>query len=207
MRKLYQHINHINIRGKATELTKIVQSMDERMQTLANDTQHVEAVVRKYTDNNKGDQYTKAVQAVSELSKHLYESSETMNDMQRQIVDYQNKIFHYEEQHMHAQQPKRHEVRKINVETITHVIEFRREEMLMVYKEIMTYVKNSAEALKRLRDDKNNIGQIWLDEQYKIFDQFIEGVVKTTIKHGKVLEDYAKHLKQLIGALTSGGTN
>lgn len=205
MRKLFQNITNIKIRGNAGELTEIVRKMDERMQALANETEHVKEVVVKYTDNNKGEQYAKAIAAVSELSKHLYESSETLNDMQRQIVTLQNKTFAYEEQRMHAQQPKRHEVRKITVNTETKVIEFRREDMILVQKQIANYVNNVVETLKRLRDDKNRIGQIWMDDQYRIFDRFIEDVIKTTTQHGRVLDEYAKHLKKQIEIL--GGNN
>ena len=95
MRKLYENIEDIYIKGSPAELTSIITSMDISLQNISEGTEQLAAKLVKYSDSNKGTQYERIVARLLALRDVLYQASVDLNGMQNEIVAYQNKIFRY----------------------------------------------------------------------------------------------------------------
>ena len=97
MRKLYENIEDIYIKGSPAELTTIITAMDISLQNISEGTEQLAAKLIKYSESNKGTQYEKVISTLIALRDVLYQASVDLNGMQNEVVEYQNKIFRYED--------------------------------------------------------------------------------------------------------------
>ena len=86
MKKLYENIEDIDIRGGVSQLTEVVTAMDIALQNIADSTDRLYSQLIKYSVSNKGTQYEKVVDTSYALREVLFDASEALNDIQRQIV-------------------------------------------------------------------------------------------------------------------------
>lgn len=115
MRKLYENIEDIYIKGDPAQLTEAVTAMDISLQTISDATEYLSEQLVRYSGSNKGAQYQRVVTTVVEVRDELYLASIELNEMQNQIVAYQNKIFRYEDMAECAVAPNPHLVQRRNI--------------------------------------------------------------------------------------------
>ena len=92
MKKLYENIENIHIKGGIGQLSEVVKVMDIALQNIADNTEQLTGYLSKYSASNKGVQYDKVVKTSLRLRDELFRTSQELNDMQNQIVIYQNKM-------------------------------------------------------------------------------------------------------------------
>ena len=97
MKKLYENIEDINIKGGVSQLSEVIRAMDISLQNIADNSDQLTTYLVRYSAANKGSQFEKVVKVSSALRDKLYQASLELNDMQNQIVVYQNKIYRYED--------------------------------------------------------------------------------------------------------------
>ena len=131
MKRLYENIEDINIKGGVSQLSEMVTAMDISLQNMAENTEQLTMQLIRYSASNKGTQYEKVVNTTLKLRDELYQASIDLNEMQNQIVAYQNKIYRYEEMSESAIKPYPHLVnRNQNINAETAVVQFNRTEMM-----------------------------------------------------------------------------
>lgn len=194
MRKLFDHIEDIHIKGTAAQLTRAVTAMDDSLQDIASATEQLAGLLLKFSNTNKGNQYTKAVEAVVALSNVLYDASVALNEMQNEVVRYQNKIFRYEDMSESGTVQNKHSVSKVNVTTDGTSVQFGQAEMTGLVKIMASYIEFVVGHGKELVSKKNQLDGVWLDSQYKTFSDFIDEVVGNMNQALKVLDEYRMHL-------------
>lgn len=201
MKKLYVNVERCEVHGGAQALTPIVTNMDRRLQEIANETQQIKGILLKYVGVNSSDQFKKAADATKELSEQLYNASEQLNEMQGQIVRYQNKIARFNERNEGFGAPNRHNVQKVEISVDTAHFQFTYQDMVYVEQCIQKYVNDARTSIQVLRRDKETIGSIWRDPQYRDFSAFIDDVCAKLMRGAQTLEEYARHLSTKIREL------
>ena len=202
MKKLYENIEDIHIKGGVSQLTELVTAMDISLQNIADYTNKLCSELSKYSESNKGAQYEKVVNTSLALRNVLFDSSEALNDMQNQIVMYQNKIYRYEDMAESAQAPNQYLVNKnqnINVET--SAVQFNRDEMIHIAAMLRNYSERVIHHAKTINEKKNTISTVWLDSQYKDFSEFVEDVIKKIVEALKIFDSYTSYLEEKIKEL------
>lgn len=194
MKKLYINIEEIKIKGRPSLLTQPVNDIDRRMQQLASSTEYIKGIMYKFSGTNQGTQYKKACEAVTELSAQLYGASETLNDVQHQIVKFENKCHRYEDESASASSPRKHNVKKVKVTVNTSEIEFHKSQMITVRDSLEKYSRSAKEECKKLRSNRDSIGRVWTDRQFKDFSVYIDDVCSVIEKGCKELDDYKNYL-------------
>lgn len=202
MKKLHVNIEEIKIQGRPAVLAQPVIDIDRRMQALASATEDIKSTMYKFSGTNQGNQYNKACNAVAELSSQLFEASETLNDLQQQIVKFANKASRYEEETSMLGSPRKHNVKKAKVSVNTSEIEFHKEEMIVVKGNLEKYSRSAKEESKKLSSNRDSIGRIWHDRQFKDFSTYIDYVLAAVEKGCKELDEYAVFLNNRINGLT-----
>ena len=203
MKKLYENIEDINIRGGVSQLSEVVTAMDIALQNIAENTHQLVGQLIRYSASNKGTQYEKVVNTSMALREELYDASMELNEMQNQIVAYQNKIYRYEEMAESAQRPNPYLVSKnqhVNVET--SVIQFNRNEMMNVAALLKNYSERVFHHIKTINEKKNSIANVWRDSQYDIFAEFIDVVTRNVIQALREFEEYYLYLQEKIKELS-----
>lgn len=201
MRKLYENIEDIYIKGSPAELTSIITAMDISLQNISEGTEQLAAKLVKYSDSNKGTQYERIVARLLALRDVLYQASVDLNGMQNEIVAYQNKIFRYEDMAELASTPNPHMVQRINIHVEVSLVQFNLAEMMSVSAELRNYSEAIVYHTQNLLDSKDQAATIWLDSQYTIFAQFIDDVCKEIISALKVFDEYILVLEEKIKEL------
>lgn len=194
MKKLYVNIEEIKIKGRPSLLSKPIRDIDERMQQLASVTEMVKGVFYKFSGSNQGIQYKKACDAVTKLSDELYDASEILNDVQTQVVKYENKIHCYEGETFSAASPRKHAVKKMSVNANTAQVEFHKEQMVYLIAIIDKYIVSCVDEVKKLRYNKENVGKVWYDRQFKDFSIYIDEVCGIIFNGCKELDEYKNYL-------------
>ena len=97
MKKLYENIEDIKIKGSVDQLSDIVRAMDISLQNIADNTDLLAGLLIKFSASNKGTQYEKVVNTAMQLRDEMFDASIELNEMQKQIVAYQNKVYRYED--------------------------------------------------------------------------------------------------------------
>lgn len=201
MKKLYENIEDIHIIGSPEVLTEMVKAMDISMQNMAAGTEQITALLIRYRESNKGQQYGKVIFTLLALENTLYQASQELNEMQREIVAYQNKLFRYEDMSATASAPNAFMVERKQIDIDTQSVQFTLSEMLEVDAEL----KNYSEAIKyhtnNLNQSKIQIGTVWMDTQYKDFSEFIDEVIRNIIEALKVFDEYVIYLEEKIKEL------
>lgn len=201
MRKLYENIEDIYIKGSPAELTSIITAMDISLQNISEGTEQLAAKLAKYSDSNKGTQYERIIAKLLALRDVLYQASVDLNGMQNEIVAYQNKIFRYEDMPELASAPNPHMVQRINIRVEVSLVQFNLAEMMSVSAELRNYSEAIIYHTQNLLDSKEQVATIWLDSQYTIFAQFIDDVCKEIIDALKSFDEYVLVLEEKIKEL------
>lgn len=202
MRKLYENIEDIYIKGSPAELTSIITAMDISLQNISGGTEQLAAKLVKYSDSNKGTQYERIIAKLLVLRDVLYQASVDLNGMQNEIVAYQNKIFRYEDMPELASAPNPHMVQRINIRVEVSQVQFNLAEMMSVSAELRNYSEAIIYHTQNLLDSKEQVATIWLDSQYTIFAQFIDDVCKEIIDALKSFDEYVLVLEEKIKELS-----
>ncbi len=201
MKKLYERIEDINIKGGVEQLSEVVRAMDVSLQNIADNTDQLVGYLVKYSASNKGAQYEKVVKTSLELRDEMFEASAELNDLQNQIVAYQNKIYRYEDMAESAQQPNPYLVTKRQITVDTSIIQFNRSDMLNVAAALRNYSERVFHHIKTINDKKNSIASVWRDTQYNDFAEFVSEVTKNVVNAIRVFEDYVIYLEEKIKEL------
>lgn len=203
MKKLYENIEDINIKGGVSQLSQIVTAMDISLQNMAENTEQLTMQLVRYSASNKGTQYERVVNTTMKLRDELYQASMDLNEMQNQIVVYQNKICRYEEMSESAMKPYPYLVnRNQNVNVETAVVQFNRTEMLNLVALLNNYGEKVIYQLRTISQKKNSIAMVWCDSQYDNFAEFIDVVTKSVLEALKEYKDYVIYLEGKIKELS-----
>lgn len=202
MKKLYENIEDINIRGGVDQLSEVVRAMDISLQNIADNTDQLVGYLVKYSTTNKGAQYENVVNTSMYLRDEMFEASVELNDMQNQIVTYQNKIYRYEEMAESAQQPNPYLVTKRQISVDTSVVQFNRSDMLDIAATLRNYSERVYHHIKTINEKKNSIAAVWRDTQYDDFAEFVSEVTRNVVDAIKLFEDYVIYLEEKIKELS-----
>lgn len=203
MKKLYECIEDINIKGNPAELTSVVSAMDISLQNITAATEVLAGELLKYSESNKGTQYQRVISALTRLREELYESSVELNEMQNQVVAYQNKIFRFEDMsEMASAIPNSYMVNRTVINVDISVVKFSVSEMMSVSAELKNYSEVVFYHTKNLCDSKNQIASIWMDSQYQIFSEFIDSVCAKIVDALKLFDEYVVYLDEKIKELS-----
>ena len=201
MKKLYENIEDINIKGGVEQLSEMVRAMDISLQNIADNTDRLVGYLIKYSVSNKGVQYKKVVNTSLHLRDEMFEASIDLNDMQNQIVEYQNKIYRYEDMAESAQRPNPYLPTKRQINIDTSIVQFSRSDMLDVAAALRNYSEVVFHHIKTINEKKNTLGAVWRDTQYNDFADFIDEVTKNVVDAIKLFEDYVIYLEEKIKEL------
>lgn len=202
MKKLYERIEDINIKGGVGQLSEVVTAMDISLQNIAENTEQLADLLVRYGVSNKGAQYEKVVNTTMTLRDVLYQDSIELNEMQNQVVAYQNKIYRYEDMTESAQRANPYLVARKQISVETAVVQFNRTDMMNVAAALRNYSERVFHHIKTINEKKNSIADVWRDSQYDIFSEFIVGVTKDIIQAIKVFEEYVMYLEEKIKELS-----
>lgn len=203
MKKLYENIEDIHIKGGVSQLTEMVTAMDVSLQNMAENTEQLTMQLIRYSASNKGSQYERVVNTTMRLRDELFEASTDLNEMQNQIVAYQNKIYRYEEMSDSAAKPYPYLVnRNQNVNVETAVVQFNRTEMMNLVDILNGYAGKVLHQLRTISQKKNSIAMVWCDSQYDDFAEFIDTVSKSVLEALKEYKDYVDYLNEKIKELS-----
>lgn len=201
MKRLYENIEDIHINGSPEVLTEIITAMDISLQNIAEGTEQITSLLVKYRESNKGQQYGKVLLTLLALENTLYQASQELNEMQREIIAYQNKVFRYEDISETASMPNSFMVERKPIDADTQFVQFSLSEMMEVDAEL----KNYSEAIKfhanNLNQSKVQIGTVWMDTQYKDFSEFIDEVIRNILEALKIFDEYVMYLEEKIKEL------
>lgn len=202
MKKLYENIEDIDIKGGVSQLSEVVTAMDVSLQNIAENTERLTVQLIRYSTTNKGAQYERVVNTSMQLRDVLFQASRELNDMQNQVVIYQNKIYRYEDMSETAQKPNAYLVnRDQNVNVETKAMQFNRDEMIRLAAMLKNYGEKVFHHTKDLKDRKNAIANVWRDSQYRDFSEYIESVTREIVDALKVFDEYVVYLNEKIKEL------
>lgn len=201
MKKLYEHIEDIEIIGGVDQLSEVVTIMDQSLQNIAENTEILVEYLAKYSESNKGKQYERVVNTSLDLRDKLLDASEELNDMQNQIVAYQNKVYRYEDMPEAAQQPNPYLVTKRMVNVDTSAVKFVRADMENLARILTAYSENVYRLIKDIEENKNSIASVWRDSQYYDFSVFIDEIVLVVENALMVFDNYVEYLNSKIKEL------
>lgn len=202
MKKLYENIENIHIKGGIGQLSEVVKVMDIALQNIADNTEQLTGYLSKYSASNKGAQYDKVVKTSLRLRDELYQTSQELNDMQNQIVIYQNKMYRYEDMSETASTPNPYLVSKKQINVDTTNMQFSRTDMMELAATLRNYSERVYHHMKTIIEKKNSIASVWKDPQYDDFAEFIDGIKRNVVEALKVFEDYVIYLEDKIKELS-----
>ena len=201
MKKLYERIEDISIKGGVEQLSEIVRAMDISLQNIADNTDQLVGFLVKYSASNKGARYEKVIKTSLHLRDEMFKASVELNDMENQIVTYQNKIYRYEGLAESAQRPNPYLVTKRQISVDSSAVQFNRSDMLNVVAALRNYSERVFHHLKTINEKKNSIAAIWQDKQYNDFASFISEVTKNVVNALRTFEEYIVYLEEKIKEL------
>ena len=201
MKKLYQNIEDVNIRGDISQLSDMVSSLDITLQKIADGTDKLTELLYRYSSGNSGKQYENALQVSLILRNTLFDASVAVNDMQNQVVAYENKLYRYEGLSMYARNPNPYLVEKRTLQLDNTNLMLKRSEMILVAQALNTYGETVYGETKFILKIKNEIGNIWLDSQYRDFSDFIDSVTKLIYDALISFNEYVVYLDERIKEL------
>ncbi len=201
MKKLYENIEDINIKGGVGQLTEMVKTMDVSLQNIAGDTEQLTGYLAKYSASNKGLQYEKVVKTTLWLRDEMFEASEELNEIQNQIVAYQNKVYRYEDMTESAASPNPYLVTKRQISVDTSDTVFKRSDMIDLAATLRNYSERVYHHIRTINQKKNSIAIVWMDTQYNDFAEFIDCVTKNIVDALKIYEEFVIYLEEKIKEL------
>ena len=203
MKRLYENIEEINIKGSPAELYTAVTSMDMTLQSIAEGTEHLFGIVAKYNASNQGAQYSKMMEKIYQLRDTLLRSSEELNIMQNEVVAFMNEVFRYEDMSEVAPRPNSYMVQKTALNIENSGTSFVLSDMLDVESALSEYSEAIYSQAVKFNEEKDQLASIWSDAQYKDFSDFVESVCKEIIDALKVFDEYRTTLAEKIKELQS----
>lgn len=203
MKRLYENIEEISIKGSPAELYTAVTSMDVTLQKIADGTEHLFGIVARYNASNQGMQYNKMMEKIYQLRDILLRSSEELNIMQNEVVAFMNKVFRYEDMSVVAPRPNAYMVQKTTLTIESSGVEFILSDMLDVESALNEYSETIYSQAVKFNEEKDQLASIWNDAQYKDFSSFVESVCKEIIDALKVFDEYRTTLSEKIKELQS----
>lgn len=195
MKRLDVNIERVLIKGEPYLLLDPVKKIDERMQNLADYTQVIKLALFKYNDSNAGKQYGKIRDSIKDFSRELYDASESLNNLQRQLVNFINKTLIYEEYSNLCARPNPHNVRIVDVDVNTSEFYFQRDDIIKMIRRLEGYLNTARDQCRQLKRNRNDIGEFWRDPQFDAFSEWIDEVCLKVDNGCKDLDDYVEHLK------------
>lgn len=201
MKKLYENIEDIKIKGSVDQLSDIVRGMDISLQNIADNTDLLAGILIKFSASNRGSQYEKVVTTAMQLRDEMFDASIELNEMQNQIVAYQNKVYRYEDMAATALTPNPYLVQKRQISVDTSVVQFNRTDMLQLAAALRNYSERVFHHIKTINEKKNAAASIWQDTQYTDFAAFVDDITRKVINAIKVYEEYVIHLEEKIKEL------
>ena len=201
MKRLYENIEEINIKGSPTQLYEAVTAMDVTLQGIADGTEQLFGIVAKYSAVNHGAQYSRMMETVYQLRDTLIRSSTELNVMQNEVVAYMNKVFRYEEMSEVAAKPNAYMVQKATVNVDNTGTGFVLSDMLDVESALSEYSEAIYSQAVKLNQEKDQLASIWCDSQYDDFATFVESVCRDIIDALKIFDDYRINLDERIKEL------
>lgn len=202
MKRLYDNIEEINIKGDISQLTEVVTTMDISLQNIADSTEKLTEYLIRYSSSNKGKQFEKVVNTSMTLRDVLRKASFELNEMQNQIVAYQNKIYRYEDMAASAAKPNAYLVSiNKNVSVDVTSVQFKREDMLNIAASLHNYMEKIIHYIRIIDEKKNSIANVWRDVQYNDFAEYIDTVIRSIAESLKVFEEYIFYLEEKIKEL------
>lgn len=201
MKKLYENIENIHIKGDISQLSEMVQTMDISLQNITDYSDKLSNYLEKYSNTNKGKQFEKVVKTSLNLRDKLYDASFELNCMQNQIVEYQNKIYRYEDISASVAKVNPYLVTKRQINVDTSIMQFNKKDMMAVMATLKNYKERVFYHLKNINDKKNSIANIWQDSQYDDFAEFIDKIIKDVVDAIKIYEKYILSLDNKIKEL------
>ncbi len=201
MKKLYENIEDIDIRGDIDQLTEVVKTIDISLQNIAANTEQLTEYLTKYSASNKGSQYERIVKTSLLLRDKVFLASQELNEMQNQVVAYQNKVYRYEDMTAQAQTPNPYLVTKKQVSVDTSGTKFSLQEMLELDSVLRNYSESVSHHMKVISEKKNAIGAVWCDRQYMDFSEYIDDIMRDLIEAIRGYEAYVLYLEEKIKEL------
>ena len=201
MKKLYENITDINIKGGVGQLSDMVRTMDISLQNIADNSEQLTGYLEKYSVSNKGAQFDRVVKTSLRLRDEMFRASMELNEMQNQIVAYQNKIYRYEDMAESAAVPNPYLVTKRQISAVTSIVQFNRSDMIELAATLRNYGERVYHHIRTINQKKNSIARVWMDTQYDNFADFIEDVTKSIVEALKTYEEYVVYLEEKIKEL------
>lgn len=201
MKKLYENIEDINIKGGVGQLSDMVRAMDISLQNIADNTEQLTGYLARYSSSNKGAQYKKVVKTSLWLRDEMFQASVDLNEMQNQIVAYQNKIYRYEDMSESAATPNPYFVTKRQITVDTAIVQFNRSDMIDLAAALRNYSERVYHHIRTINQKKNSVASVWMDTQYDDFAEFIGRVTKNIVDALKIYEEYVVYLEDKIKEL------
>lgn len=201
MKRLYENIEDINIKGDVSQLSEVVTAMDISLQNIAYSTEQLTEILIKYSVRNKGIQYETVVNTSMNLRNVLYDSSMELNEMQNQIVAYQNKIYRYEDRTESAMNPNPYLVEKRQINIETSAVQFNRSDMMYIVASLRNYKESIFHHVKTINEKKIAIAYVWQDTQYRDFAEFVDCVIKDIVDAIEIFDEYIPYLEEKIKEL------
>lgn len=202
MKRLYDNIEDIYIKGGIEQLSEVVTTMDMSLQNIADKTDLLVGYLIKHNTSNAGAQYQNVVSNSLALRDTLFEASIELNDMQKQIVDYQNKIYRYEGMMERAGKPNQYIVSKRYITIDSSNVKMVRSDMIELITVLREYREQVYFHLKTIKEKKNSIAAVWCDTQYDDFAEFIDGVTKNVVDAMADFDNYVLELEEKIKELS-----
>ncbi len=196
------NIEDIHIKGNPLQLTEVITTMDEALQSVCQSTEEITSLVVRYSASNKGHQYEKMTATLIKLRDEMYEASIQLNEMQNQIVEYQNKVLRYEDLSQSASLPNKHTVSRSSINVDNTEVQFRLPEMIEVSNGLNSYSESVYHNMLNIVRGKNDIAAIWQDTQYNDFAEFIDELSMESLSALKVFGEYIAYLDEKIKELS-----
>lgn len=201
MKKLYQNIERINIKGDISQLSEVVRTIDISLQNITDYTDRLTVLLLRFSSSNKGAQFGKVVKTCLRLRDELFLVASELNEMQNQVVAFQNKIYRYEERAESAFEPNPFLAAKRQISTDQLSVRFDRVEMMQVVAALKNYKERVFYSMHSIEEKKNNLANVWLDNQYGIFSAFVDDVIKRIEKAIEIFDEYVIKLEERIKEL------
>ena len=201
MKKLYERIEDINIKGGVELLSEVVTVMDIALQNIAAYTDKLVKHLVKFNATNMGKRYENVVSNSLRLRDDLFDASYQLNDMQNQIVAYQNKIYRYEGMTELAEKRNPYLVTKADVTVTNSGIQFNKTDMIELVTLLRSYSEGVLNQLRTIKEKKEEIAEVWQDSQYKDFAEFVDRVIRKVFGTIKIFEDFVLELEARIKGL------
>ncbi len=202
MKRLYENIEDIHIKGSISQLSQLVTNLDLNLQDISNKTDELYNWLVKFSGSNAGRQFEKVVEESLSLRDYLYDAATDINQMQNDIAAYQNKIARFEDNNEYADAPNPLMLSKnkhVNVKT--DKVEIKKNEMNQLLRALKAYRSYIDKNAKEIDRKSREIGVVWQDSQYKDFMNYIHDIFRRINECIKKFEPCIQELEEKIKGL------